>query len=78
MLFRQVKLAKRTTRGQDVNLTCHACLKDFRGRLTRAMAEGPVDLEFGWPGDYGDPHRALRIRVQSARAGGVWLFIQRD
>ena len=51
---------------------------DFRGRLTRAMAAGPVDLEFGWPGDYGDPHRALRIRVQSARAGGVWLFIQRD
>jgi len=51
---------------------------DFRGRVTRAMEAGPVDLEIAWPGDYGDPARELRIRVQSARAGGVWLFIQRD
>ena len=51
---------------------------DFRGRLTRAMEEDPVDLEFGWPGDYGDPSRELRIRVQSSRQGGVWMFIERD
>jgi photoactive yellow protein len=51
---------------------------DFRGRLTRAMEEGPVDLEFGWPGDYGDPSRELRIRIQSSRKGGVWMFIERD
>jgi len=51
---------------------------DFRGRVTRAMEEGPVDLEIAWPGDYGDPGRELRIRVQSSREGGVWLFIQRD
>ena len=51
---------------------------DFRGRLERAMAEGPVDLEIGWPGDYGDPTRELRIRVQSSRNGGLWLFIERD
>jgi photoactive yellow protein len=56
------------------------CMKgdDFRGRLTRAMEEGPVDLEFGWPGDYADPARELRIRVQSSRTGGVWMFIERD
>jgi len=52
--------------------------EDFRGRLMRAMEEGPVDLEFGWPGDYSDPKRELRIRVQSARRGGVWMFIERD
>jgi len=39
---------------------------------------GPVDLEFGWPGDFGDPKRELRIRVQSSRSGGVWMFIERD
>jgi photoactive yellow protein len=51
---------------------------DFRGRITRAMEEGAVDLEFGWPGDFADPKRELHIRVQSARSGGVWLFISRD
>ena len=50
----------------------------FRGRIIRAMEAGPVDLEFGWPGDFADPKRELRIRVQSARQGGVWLFIERD
>jgi photoactive yellow protein len=51
---------------------------DFRGRLTRAMEAGPVDLEMGWPGDFGDPTRELRIRVQSSRKGGLWLCIERD
>ena len=52
---------------------------NFRGRIERAMAQGPVDLEIGWPGDYGDRNRELRIRVQSSsRNGGLWLFIERD
>lgn len=51
---------------------------DFRGRVTRAMEEGPVDLEIAWPGDYGDPTRELRIRVQSSRKGGLWMFVERD
>jgi photoactive yellow protein len=51
---------------------------DFRGEIMRASEAGPVDLEFGWPGDYGDPDRELRIRVQSARPGGFWIFIERD
>jgi photoactive yellow protein len=51
---------------------------DFRGRIMRAMEEGAVDLEFGWPGDFADRKRELRIRVQSARSGGVWIFISRE
>lgn len=51
---------------------------DFRGRLQRAQDEGKVDLDIGWLGDYRDPRRELRIRVQSARRGGLWLFIERD
>ncbi len=52
--------------------------EDFRGRVVRAQEAGKVDLEFGWPCDFGDLTRELRIRVQSARRGGLWLFIERD
>ncbi len=51
---------------------------NFRGRIERAAETGPVDLEIGWAGDYNDPRRELRIRVQSSRSGGLWLFIERD
>jgi photoactive yellow protein len=51
---------------------------DFRGRIARAQEEGPVDLEFGWSGDFADPKRDLRIRIQSAGRGGVWIMVERD
>lgn len=51
---------------------------EFRGRIERAMADGRVDLEFGWVGDFADPRRDLRIRVQSAADGGVWMCVERD
>ena len=52
---------------------------DFRGRIGEAREQqGAVNLEFGWTGDYADPKRDLRIRVQSATGGGIWLFIDRD
>jgi photoactive yellow protein len=50
----------------------------FHGRIVRAMEAGKVDLEIGWSGDFADPNRDLRIRVQSARSGGIWIFIDRD
>jgi photoactive yellow protein len=49
---------------------------DLRNRIQTAMENGTVDLEFGWTGDL--IHRELRMRVQSARDGGVWLCIERD
>ena len=52
--------------------------EEFRGRVARAADAGPVDFEIAWPGDYNDPKRELRIRVQSAANGGLWLFIERD
>jgi photoactive yellow protein len=56
-----------------------AGMEEFRRRIMDALESGPVDLELGWPGDYADPKRELRIRVQSSsRAGGFWLFIERD
>jgi len=51
---------------------------DFRGRIMRAMEEGPVDLEFGWTGDFDDPKRDLRFRIQSSSAKGIWIFVERD
>jgi len=51
---------------------------EFRGRIRRAEEKGPVDFEVAWPCDRMHPNRELRIRVQSARRGGLWLFIERD
>ena len=51
---------------------------DFQGRIKRAMDEGPVDLEFGWAGDFADPTRDLRLRVISSSNNGIWIFIERD
>jgi photoactive yellow protein len=64
--------------GQNMFEISRCMQGDLRTRLTRAMEEGPVDLEFGWSGDYDDPQRELRIRVQSSRRGGMWMFIERD
>ena len=60
-----------------------ASREDLRARIMGAMESGamentPVDLELAWFGDPNDPKREMRIRVQSARDGGVWMFIERD
>jgi len=42
------------------------------------MDEEPVDLEFGWSGDYDDPTRDLRPRViSSSDDNGIWVCIER-
>ncbi len=51
---------------------------DFRGRIKSAMDAGPVDLEFGWAGDFADPDRDLRLRVVSSSNNGIWIFVDRD
>jgi len=50
----------------------------FHGGIKRAMDEGPVDLEFGWAGDFADPTRDLRLRVISSSNNGIWIFVERD
>jgi photoactive yellow protein len=77
---RQSGYAPRSPLGQNFFEVSRCMNSDaFRGRITRAMEEhGKVDLEIGWYGDFGDPDRALRIRVQSSRNGGVWIFVERD
>jgi photoactive yellow protein len=47
--------------------------------IQRAMeAQGKVDLDFGWAGDHTDPKKQFRLRVVSAKNGGVWLAFERD
>jgi photoactive yellow protein len=65
--------------GQDFfSISRCAGSEEFRGRIVAALEAGPVDLEFAWVGDFNDPTRELRIRVQSARSGGFWMFVERD
>jgi photoactive yellow protein len=51
---------------------------EFLGRVRAAQVAGKIDLEFGWFGDFSDRNRHLRVRVQSASAGGYWIFLDRD
>jgi photoactive yellow protein len=49
----------------------------YLDRIARARASGTLDLEFGHVGDFGDTARELRVRIVSAKDGGVWIFTQR-
>jgi photoactive yellow protein len=49
----------------------------FLQRLEQARAAGTLDISFEQVGDFDDAQRELRVRVISASAGGLWLFIQR-
>lgn len=52
--------------------------RDFQARIVAAQEAGAVDLEFAFPGEDIDQARDVRVSVQSARQGGVWVFMQRD
>lgn len=66
--------------GRDFFAEIAPCMNNdsFRGRIEQAMKAGALDLEFGHVGDFSDRERELNVRVQSASAGGYWLFIRRD
>ncbi len=51
---------------------------DFRGRVERARESGTLDLEFSHVGDFEDRDRELTGRIQSASAGGYWIFMRRE
>jgi photoactive yellow protein len=50
----------------------------FKGRIDKARQAGPIDICFSFIGDFNDPERELTVRVQSAKDGGIWIFIQRS
>ena len=47
-------------------------------RIERARVEGTLDILFEHVGDFEDATRPLRVRLKSATAGGLWVFIERQ
>lgn len=50
----------------------------FLGRIEKAKALGRLDIEFTHFGDFDDGDREITVRVQSAAAGGYWIFMRRE
>lgn len=51
---------------------------NFRGRIEAGRKAGRLNLEFTHIGDFEDRDRELTVRVQSARDGGIWIFMRRE
>jgi photoactive yellow protein len=51
---------------------------DFKGRITRAAEEGPVNLDIGWSGDFASPKRDLLFRIRSSNPDNIWILVERD
>ena len=51
---------------------------ELKAKIQAAMETGKVDFEIAWRGGKGAALSELRLRVQSARDGGVWMFFERD
>jgi photoactive yellow protein len=65
--------------GENLFELSHCLASDnFRGRIMRAIEQGPLDLEIGWAGDFADPKRDLRFRIQTSGPKDIWIFVDRD
>lgn len=51
---------------------------ELKAKILAARETGKVDLELGWRGGKGASLSELRLRVQSSKDGGVWMFFERD
>jgi photoactive yellow protein len=50
---------------------------EFMRRVEAAQSAGKLDISFEQVGDFDDAERELRVRMISASAGGLWVFIER-
>lgn len=65
--------------GRDLFEASHCSdKKGLRERMVRALEEPPADIDLALKGDLADPNRELRMRIVTARNGGLWLFVERD
>lgn len=66
------------TKGLSYFAEVAPCLDNgyFKGRIDKARAAGALNLTFSFIGDFMDRNRELAVRVQSARDGGTWIFMQ--
>jgi len=65
--------------GRDFFTQMAPCLgtPQFLRRIEEARRAGTLDITFEQTGDFDDAERDLRVRVQSASTGGLWVFLQR-
>jgi photoactive yellow protein len=70
----------RPTHGKTFFTDIAPCMNNgyFKGRIEKARAAGKLDISFSFTGDFNDVDRELTVRVQSAKDGGIWIFIRRD
>ncbi|HET9960068.1 MAG TPA: hypothetical protein VFQ61_36500 [Polyangiaceae bacterium] len=77
---RQSGLAGRNVRGLAFFTELAPCMGTpaFLNRFEQARRTGSLDIWFRQIGDFADAQRELEVRVLSAAAGGVWVFIRRS
>jgi photoactive yellow protein len=65
--------------GRDFFTQMAPCLgtPEFLRRIAVARRAGTLDITFEQVGDFDDAARELRVRVSSAKGGGLWVFLQR-
>ena len=65
--------------GRDFFTSIAPCMNNpmYRGRIERARQAGGLFVEFSYTGDFADAARELRVRIESASDGGLWIFMQR-
>ena len=51
---------------------------DFRGRMTRAIEHGAVNLDIAWSGDFASPKRDICFHVRSSSPNNIWILVERD
>ena len=76
---RQSGFGERNPLGKKFFTVLAPCMgsAEFLERVEHARKAGTLDITFEQIGDFDDAERELRVRVISAAAGGVWVFIQR-
>lgn len=76
---RQSGFGERVAIGRDFFTQMAPCLgtPEFLRRIEDARTAGTLDILFEQVGDFDDAERELRVRVQSASGGGLWVFLER-
>jgi photoactive yellow protein len=71
---------KRPTLNLDFFTDVAPCMNNeyFKGRIEKAQKAGTLEIAFTFVGDFADRGRELKVRVVSARDGGLWICHQRE
>lgn len=70
----------RPSRGKLFFVDVAPCMNNgyFKGRISKALQGGSLDVTFTFVGDFEDGDRELTVRAQAAKDGGIWIFHRRE